>query len=102
MKTFDNYIKEEIKRDPSFKAEYDLIVQKAAIVKKIIEYRAKHNLTQAQHAKKLGVTQQYISKIEEGEFSNLATVENILHGIGYRLHIEVIPLRKKLPGKAKK
>ncbi len=91
MKKVDDYIKEKMKKDPNFKSRYDLIMQKVEIAKKIIEYRIEHNLSQAQLAKEMGVTQQYISKIEEGEFSNLDTVEDILHHIGCRLKIVVIP-----------
>ncbi len=96
MKKVDDYIKEKMKKDPHFKSRYDLIMQKVEIAKKVIEYRMKYNLSQAQLAKEMGVTQQYISKIEEGEFSNLDTVENILHHIGCRLKIEVIPMTHTL------
>ena len=91
MRKVDDYIKEKMKRDPDFKTRYDLLKEKAAVVKEIIEYRIRHDLSQAQLAKEIGVTQQYISKIEEGEFSNLDTIENILHHIGYRLKLEVVP-----------
>ena len=92
MRKVDDYIKEKIKRNPGFKARYDLIKEKVAVVKKIIAYRIRHNLSQEQLAKEIGVTQQYISKIEEGEFSNLDTIENVLEHIGYRLKLEVVPV----------
>ena len=91
MRKVDDYIKEKIKRNPDFKAHYDLLMEKTAVVKKIIEYRIRHKLSQEQLAKEIGVTQQYISKIEEGEFSNLDTIENVLEHIGYRLKLEVVP-----------
>ena len=91
MRRVDDYIKEKIKKDPDFKARYDLIKEKAAVVKKIIEYRIRHNLSQERLAREIGVTQQYISKIEEGEFSNLDAIEGILEHIGYRLKLEVVP-----------
>lgn len=94
MKKVDIHIKEKIKKNPDLKSHYDLIKQKAKVVKKIIEYRNKHNLSQTQFAKELGVTQQYISKIEEGEFSNLETVESLLYHIGYRLKLEVVRLQE--------
>ncbi len=91
MRKVDDYIKEKIKRNPDFKACYDLLMEKAAVVKKIIAYRIRHKLSQEQLAEEIGVTQQYISKIEEGEFSNLDTIENVLEHIGYRLRLEVVP-----------
>ena len=91
MRKVDDYIKEKMKKDPDFKARYDLIKEKAAVVKKIIEYRIRHKLSQEQLAREIGVTQQYISKIEEGEFSNLDSIEEILEHIGYRLRLEVVP-----------
>ena len=92
MRKVDDYIKEKIKKHPDFKARYDLLMEKAAVVKKIIAYRIRHKLSQEQLAQDLGVTQQYISKIEEGEFSNLDTIENVLEHIGYRLKLEVVPV----------
>ena len=91
MRKVDEYIKEKIKRTPDFKARYKLLMEKAAVVKKIIGYRIRHKLSQEQLAEEIGVTQQYISKIEEGEFSNLDAIENILEHIGYRLRLEVVP-----------
>lgn len=95
MKKVDDYIKEKMENDDDFKARYAWTLQKAKIVSKIIRYRNKHKLSQSQLAKKLGVTQQYISKIEEGEFSNLATVEKILYRLGYGIKLEIVPLHKK-------
>jgi len=86
------HIVEKLKKDPGFKERYDLILQKAEIAKKIIGYRIKHNLTQAELADELGVSQQYISKIEEGHFSTLDMVENVLSHIGYRLKLKVEPV----------
>ena len=92
MRKVDDYIKEKIKKNPDFKIRYDLLMEKTAVVKKIIGYRIRHKLSQEQLAEEIGVTQQYISKIEEGEFSNLDAIENILEHIGYRLRLEVVPV----------
>ena len=95
MKKVDNFVKEKMNKDPGFKARYAWAKQKAEIAKKIIKYRNKYKLSQAQLAGKLGVTQQYISKIEEGDFSNLETVEKILYYLGYGVRLKIIPLHEK-------
>jgi DNA-binding XRE family transcriptional regulator len=87
----DNHLKEKLK-DPYFKELYALEEQKLKIVKKIIEYRVKHKLSQKQLAIKNNVTQQHISKIENGEFSNIITLERILFFIGCTVKIEAVPL----------
>ena len=95
MKKVDDYIEKKMKNDTEFKEKYDWVMQKSIIAKKIIKHRIEHNLSQAQLASELGVTQQYISKIEEGDFSNLATVEKILYRMGYGVHLKIVSLRKR-------
>lgn len=89
-----DHLKQKLK-DPHFKEIWELELQKLAIVKPIIDYRIKHNLTQSQFAKKVGVSQQHISNIERGEFSSVETLEKILLYIGYRVQIQAIPLPAK-------
>ena len=91
----NEHLKEKLK-DPYFKELYELQEQKLEIVKQIIDYRVKKNLTQRQLASKAGVSQQHISKIENAEFSNIATLEKILLFIGYTVKIEAIPLNRKI------
>ena len=93
IKKADDLLKEDLK-DPYFKELWELEEQKLEIVKPIIEYRIKHNLTQVQLAKKIGVTQQHISNIESGEFSSVTTLEKVLLFIGYKVKMEAIPLTK--------
>jgi len=84
--------------DPYFKELYELEEQKLGIVKKIIEYRLKHNITQAELAQRANVTQQHISKIENGEFSSMATLEKVLLHIGCTVRIQAVPLNTRVKG----
>lgn len=90
-KKVSEHLKEKLK-DPYFKELYELEEQKMSIVKRIVEYRVKNNITQGQLAKKAGVTQQHISKIENGEFSSVTTLEKVLLLIGYTVRIEAVRL----------
>ena len=87
-------LKEDLK-DPHFKELYELDQQKLVVVKKIIDYRVKHHLTQAQFDRKIGVTQQYVSKIEGGDFSSVVVLGQVLHAIGYAVRMTVVPLKGK-------
>jgi transcriptional regulator with XRE-family HTH domain len=89
------HLKEKL-RDPYFKELYALEEQKLSIVKRIIDYRIKNRLSQGQLAERAGVTQQHISKIENGEFSSVATLEKILLFIGYTVRIQAIPLSQQV------
>lgn len=94
-KKADDRLKEELK-DPYFKELWELEEQKLKIVKPIIKYRIDHNLTQAQLAKQIKVSQQHISNIESGEFSSVATLEKVLIFIGYKVKMEAIPLARNV------
>jgi DNA-binding XRE family transcriptional regulator len=89
MKKVSEHIADKLKKQTGFKARHELVLQKAQIAKIIIGYRIKHDLSQAQLAAIIGVSQQYISKIEEGRFSTLETVDLVLARIGYRLKLTV-------------
>ena len=94
-KKVDDLLKEELK-NPYFKELWKLEEQKLEIVKPIIEYRIKNNLTQSDLAKQIKVSQQHISNIESGEFSSVATLEKVLLFIGYKVKMEAIPLAKNV------
>ncbi len=87
-----DHLKEELK-DPHFKELYELHQQKLVIVKKIIDYRVKQHLTQGQLADKVGVSQQYISRIETGDFCTVEVLEKVLTAIGYAVKMQIVPLR---------
>ncbi len=89
VRSVASHLKEKAK-DPRFRELMELEEEKAKIASLIIRYRADHQLNQGQLAKKVGVTQQYISKIEEGDFSNLATVWRVLRALGYRISIRAV------------
>ncbi|MDD4894629.1 MAG: helix-turn-helix transcriptional regulator [Candidatus Omnitrophica bacterium] len=95
MNLVNEHLKEKLK-DPYFREQYELDQQKLRIVKPIIAYRIKHKLSQGELAKMAGVTQQHISKIENGEFSSIATLEKILLFIGFTVKLQVAPLSRNI------
>jgi len=103
--TANEHLKEKLK-DPYFKELYELEQQKYDIVRKIIDYRIKNGLSQKELARRVGVSQQHISKIENAIFSSVVTLEKVLLAIGLTVKIRAVPLdtrtksriSKRLPG----
>lgn len=91
LESADKHLKEKLK-DPYFKALYEIERQKIKIAQRIIQYRIAKNLSQKQLAQKVGVTRQHISKIENGEFSNISTLEKVLLFIGFTVKMQAIPI----------
>ena len=95
LESVDKHLKEKLK-DPYFRELYELEEQKLDIVKRIIDYRIKHDLNQRQLAEKVGVTQQHISKIESGDFANVMTLEKVLLAIGFTVQMRAIQLKPSI------
>lgn len=69
-------LKEKLK-NKEFKRLYEIECAKVALAQKIAELREKKHLRQVDLAKRLGVSQQFISQIETGQEKNL-TLETII------------------------
>ena len=100
-RTVNEHLQEKLK-DPYFKELYELEQQKYDIVKKIVEYRVKKQISQSELAKEAGVSQQHISKIENGEFSSIMTLEKVLLHIGMTVRIKVVELNSTIKKRIKK
>ena len=90
----DRHLERKLK-DPLLGELYELEMQKAQIAKLLIAERAKRGLTQGQLARKLGVTQQQNSKIENGNFTDLKVVQKVLLTLGHSIRVVAVPLRSK-------
>jgi len=81
MTSVRDRLKEKLK-DPHFRKLHALDEVKTNIAKKIVAYRIKNRLSQAELAKKLKVSCHRISNIEEGNFRNsFAAIRKILKTI---------------------
>ena len=60
MKTFDNYLKEQLE-DKEFKNEYENIQPELDIIRAMVSARTSQNLTQKQLSEKTGIDQSDIS-----------------------------------------
>jgi len=75
--------------NPDFQKEYESTRADFEVMKAIINARCDQNITQAELAKKSGIRQSNISRIENGSCSpTIRTLKQIAKGLGCELHIE--------------
>mgnify|MGYP001245983179 CR=1 FL=1 len=85
----NDFINKELKNDSELKKEYDLLDLKYKVIEELINYRKNNNLTQAEFAKKTGLSQQEISRFEKGEIdSRLSFISKILNEINVNIIFE--------------
>ncbi|WP_165974013.1 helix-turn-helix domain-containing protein [Marinitoga lauensis] len=63
---FDEYKNQALKDNTQLKKRYDELDLKYKAIAAVIEYRQKNHLTQKEFAKKIGISQQALSRFERG------------------------------------
>lgn len=86
MTSFRKHLEEKLK-NPEFQILYEQELELAKISVKIHEEREKKGLSQAQLAKLANITQQQISKIENGINCNIATLLKACRALNLKLEI---------------
>lgn len=88
LENVDIGLKAKLKNE-NFRRLYEFECAKVALAQKIAELREKKHLRQVDLAKRIGVTQQFISQIETGEEKNLTleTMIKIARSLGRGLSI---------------
>lgn len=94
MKTFEEYKKQQIK-DPEFVKEYEAIQPEMDVIRAIVNARTSQNLTQSELAKRTGINQADISKLENGTRNpSINLLKRLAEGMGMNLKIEFVPKQK--------
>lgn len=94
MRTFDDMLVDQLK-DEEFKKEYEAIQPEMDIIKALVEARTSQHLTQKELAKRTGINQADISKLENGTRNpTVNLLKRLADGMGMTLKIELIPKSK--------
>lgn len=98
LPTFDEVLEEHL-RDPEFRARWERTALGRAVANALVRYRADHELSQRQLAKRLGWKQPAVARLELGDRNpDLQTLVHIAQrlGISVKLSIEgAKPARKR-------
>ena len=87
MRSFRQHLKEKL-RDEHFRQLYEEEKQLASLSLKILDIREHLGLSQTEVARKAKVTQQQLSKIENGVNCNIATFLKVCNALSIKLEIE--------------
>jgi HTH-type transcriptional regulator/antitoxin HipB len=86
LESFDNHLK-ELMKNPEFAEEYDEEKRRLGLAINLAIQRQKMNITQTELAKRAGITQQQLSKLERGENCNMSTFLKVCHSLGFEVLI---------------
>ena len=90
MDDFSRYLEEQLK-NAEFKEEWDTSKPEYELMRLLVLARSKNNMTQAELAKKTGIRQSNISRIENGKCSpNLETLIKLAKGLNKKIQIQII------------
>ena len=81
LMTFQTHLK-ELKQNPEFANRYEEEKKLVGLAIRIAMQRQKLNLTQTELAKRSGITQQQLSRLERGENCNMNTFLKVCHSLG--------------------
>jgi transcriptional regulator with XRE-family HTH domain len=91
-KTFDRLIADEEAEDPSFRAEWQRLAPAREFAATLLRYRVQHGLSQRALAKRLGISQPRVAKLESAEHNpELDTIINAVRKLGIEFVLDVAP-----------
>lgn len=92
-------IRDEILADPEVKAEYDALESEFQCARQVIALRKASGLNQRDFAKRVGIKQPQLARLESGkQIPKIETLVKLARGAGYELEISfVAPKGKRSP-----
>ena len=96
LEKIDTHFNEKLKNE-EFRKNYEYERAKVSLAQKIAEMREKEHLKQVDFAKKLGVSQQFVSQIETAQEKNLTlnTLVKIAESLGRGVKISFPKISNK-------
>ncbi len=83
-------MKAEFLVEPKNKAAYEALAPEYAVANAMIRARAEAGLTQAELAKKAGMTQAQVSRLESGQWPTPATIKKLAKALGKRAELRFV------------
>jgi ribosome-binding protein aMBF1 (putative translation factor) len=97
LRTADEVLAKQL-MDPEFRAYWERMALARAVALRLTTYRAEHGLTQTQLARKLGMKQSAVARLEMGEHApKIDTLVRISEALGIEFMVNIKPTPGKAP-----
>jgi predicted transcriptional regulator len=94
MKKFDDYLEKQLE-DNEFKNEYQRLQPELNVIRALVDARTSKKLTQKELAKRCGIDQADISKLENGTRNpSIKLLQRLAESMDMILKIEFVPKNK--------
>lgn len=88
---FREGLEELLEESPKFRAEYERLGPRYAVIGELLKARRRRKLTQTQLAERMGVGQSVVSRLESGKHTpQLETLYDAAKAMGYRVDIRLV------------
>lgn len=88
--------KKEMAADPAYRAAYEALEEEFALVRSMLQARARAALSQAEVAKRMGTTESAVSRLESGRgMPSTRSLERYARAVGHRLCITLEPQSRR-------
>ena len=94
-------VRAEILSDPEVRAEYNALKPEFDLIRQLIDLRIKRGLSQRQLAKRAGMQQPSIARLEGGRGGSLRTLRRVAEALGADVKVSLVPRRAFSAGKRK-
>jgi DNA-binding XRE family transcriptional regulator len=95
-------VRTEILSDPAVRAEYDALKPEFDLIRQLIDLRIKRGLSQRQLAKRAGMQQPSIARLEGGRGGSLLTLRRVADALGADVKVSLVPRRAAAADKRRK
>ncbi|MEU4337705.1 helix-turn-helix transcriptional regulator [Micromonospora lupini] len=90
LKTAQQVVDERGHQDPDFRAEWDRTAFARDVALRIVHYRTENELTQTALARRVGMTQSVIARLESGDQPpSIATLAKLSKGTGMTFDVKI-------------
>ena len=88
---FMEWLDDEIEKDPAFKAQVDEALNEMRIEQDLVALREHRGLSQVELAKRIGISQPAVARLEAGRIKNLTlrTLARYAAAVGGQVRIEI-------------